>query len=278
MRFIQTILRGIGQVMFQNNVYSGILFLIGIFYNSWLLGLAALFGTIISTSTAQILKYSEEDINNGLYGFNGTLTGIAVLLFFEVNYATILALILGAVLSTLIMHFLKKILPAFTAPFVLATWLVIYFLLFVVNFPLLHSSAPTDNTVNILTASSNSFGQVMFQEHVITGLFFLLAIFVNNRLMAIYAIYAAVLGSLTGWLFLQPISDVNAGLMAYNAILCAIALTGKRLNDFFWITLAIILSTLFNIGLGITGIITLTAPFVLTTWVILKFKKRTKST
>jgi urea transporter len=278
MRFIQTILRGIGQVMFQNNVYSGILFLIGIFYNSWLLGLAALFGTIISTSTAQILKYSEEDINNGLYGFNGTLTGIAVLLFFEVNYATILALILGAVLSTLIMHFLKKILPAFTAPFVLATWLVIYFLLFVVNFPLLHSSAPTDNTVNILTASSNSFGQVMFQENVITGLFFLLAIFVNNRLMAIYAIYAAVLGSLTGWLFLQPISDVNAGLMAYNAILCAIALTGKRLNDFFWITLAIILSTLFNIGLGITGIITLTAPFVLTTWVILKFKKRTKST
>jgi urea transporter len=278
MRFIQTILRGIGQVMFQNNVYSGILFLIGIFYNSWLLGLAALFGTIISTSTAQILKYSEEDINNGLYGFNGTLTGIAVLLFFEVNYATILALILGAVLSTLIMHFLKKILPAFTAPFVLATWLVIYFLLFVVNFPLLHSSAPTDNTVNILTASSNSFGQVMFQENVITGLFFLLAIFVNNRLMAIYAIYAAVLGSLTGWLFLQPISDVNAGLMAYNAILCAIALAGKRLNDFFWITLAIILSTLFNIGLGITGIITLTAPFVLTTWVILKFKKRTKST
>lgn len=273
MRFIQTILRGIGQVMFQNNVYSGILFLIGIFYNSWLLGLAALFGTIISTSTARILKYSKEDINNGLYGFNGTLTGIAVLLFFEVNYATILALITGAVLSTLIMHFLKKILPAYTAPFVLATWLVIYLLLFIFNVPLMSSSTPAENTFNILTASSNSFGQVMFQENVITGLFFLLAIFVNNRLMAIYAIYAAVLGSLVGWLFSQPISNVNTGLMGYNAILCAIALTGKNWKDFLWITLAILLSTLLNIGLGITGIITLTAPFVLATWVILKLKK-----
>lgn len=36
MRFTQTILRGIGQVMFQNNVYSGILFLGGIFYESYI--------------------------------------------------------------------------------------------------------------------------------------------------------------------------------------------------------------------------------------------------
>ncbi len=82
MRFIQTILRGIGQVMFQNNIYSGILFLGGIFYNSWLLGVAAVLGTIISTAAAQILKYPKQDIQNGLYGFNGTLTGIAVFCFF----------------------------------------------------------------------------------------------------------------------------------------------------------------------------------------------------
>ncbi|WP_255365504.1 urea transporter [Bizionia sp. APA-3] len=56
----------------------GLLFLIGIFYNAWLFGLAALFGTIISTVTAHVLKYPKDDIKNGLYGFNGTLTGIAV--------------------------------------------------------------------------------------------------------------------------------------------------------------------------------------------------------
>lgn len=273
MKYMQKYLRGIGQVMFQNNIYSGILFLGGIFYNSWQLGLAALFGTIISTTTARILKYPKEDTQNGLYGFNGTLTGIAVLCFFEINAATILAIIIGAALSTFIMHYLKKITPPFTAPFVIATWFVIYSLLFVFKFPLLSSSELTGNVINILSASSNSLGQVMFQKNVITGLFFLLAIFINNKMMAVYAVYAAVLGSLTGLLFLAPISVVNEGLMGYNAILCAIALTGKRWKDFLWITIAIILSTLLNIGLAMTGIITLTAPFVVTTWVVLKMMK-----
>lgn len=276
MKFIHTILRGIGQVMFQNNIYSGALFLSGIFYNSWLLGLGALFGTIISTVAAHVLGYAKEDIRNGLYGFNGTLTGIAVLLFFEVNVITIIAFIIGAVLSTLLMNSLKRIIPPFTAPFVLATWFVIYLLLFAFNFPLISSLRTTGDVFNILAATSNSFGQVMFEENTITGLIFLLAILVNNRLMAIYAMYASALGPLVGWLLSEPFSSINAGLMGYNAILCAIALTGKKLNDFLWITLAIILSTSLNIGMAKLGIITLTAPFVLVTWFILKLKQKTK--
>jgi urea transporter len=204
------------------------------------------------------------------------LTGIAVLCFFELNLITVLALIIGAVLSTLMMGLLKKFIPPFTAPFVMATWLVIYSLLFVFNFPLLSSPEPTGNTIDMLSASSNSFGQVMFQENRITGLFFLLGILVNNKLMAIYAVYAAVLGSLTGWLFSEPFSTINAGLMGYNAILCAIALTGKKWRDFLWITIAISLSTLLNIALATTGIITLTAPFVLAVWVILVLKQKTQ--
>ncbi|MGW8124012.1 urea transporter [Roseivirga echinicomitans] len=273
MKFIQTILRGIGQVMFQNNIYSGLLFLVGIAYNSWSLGLAALFGTIISTVTAQLLKYPKDDIQNGLYGFNGALTGIAMLCFFEVNGFTLLALFIGAVLSTITMHFLKRALPPFTAPFVMVSWFVIYSLLFVFNLPLLPSAATAGNTFKFLTALINSFGQVMLQENVITGLIFLLAILVNNRLMAVYSLYAAALGTLAGWLFSEPISGLNAGLMGYNAILCAIALSGKKRSDFMWITLTIILSTLLNIGLAMTGIITLTAPFVLATWAILALKK-----
>ena len=273
MRFLLIILRGIGQVMFQNNIYSGFLFLVGIFFNSWLLGLAALSGTLISTCSALILRYPREDVKNGLYGFNGALTGIAILCFFEVSLTTILALIIGAVLSSIIMYYLKKITLPFTAPFVIATWILAYLLLFVFKVPLLSTSVSTSNTLDILASSSNSFGQVMFQENMITGLFFLLAILVNNRLMAIYAVYAAILGSLTGWLFLESVSEVNAGLMGYNAILCAIALTGKSWKDFLWISMAIILSTLLNIGMGLTGLITLTAPFVLATWGILMLKK-----
>ncbi|WP_271393060.1 urea transporter [Aequorivita sinensis] len=276
MKFIDSILRGIGQVIFQNNIYSGILFIIGIFYNSWIMGLAALIGTIISTITAQSLKYSEDDIKNGLYGFNGTLTGIAVLCFFEFNLITSIALVLGSVLSTLFMNFLKKHIPPFTSPFVIVTWFLIYFLKLVFHYPLISSSAVSETTFNFVTAVSNSFGQVMFQENIITGLFFLLAILVNNKLMAAYAVYAAVLGSLTALILSEPAIRINAGLMGYNAILCAIVLFGKKWSDFIWISIAIIFSSLVNIGLGATGIITLTAPFVLTTWGILLVKRNIK--
>ena len=272
MRFLHTILRGIGQVMFQNNSYSGILFLAGIFYNSWSMGLAALFGTIISTITALVLKYPKEDIENGLYGFNGTLTGIALLCFFEVDLLICIALIIAAVLSTLTMFYLKKIISPFTAPFVLVTWLFTYTLMYFFNYLLITSSESSLNDIHVLAASSNSFGQVMFQENVITGLFFLLAILVNNKLMAIYTAYAAILGSLMSWLMIGNIIEINAGLMGYNAILCAIALVGKNWSDFLWISIAIILSTLLNKGLMMLGLITLTAPFVLITWGILKLK------
>ena len=269
MKFPETILRGIGQVMFQNNWLSGLLFLVGIFYNSWMLGLAAIAGTCISTISAEILKYSKEDIRNGLYGFNGTLTAIAVLVFFEFNLYSIIALILGSFLSTIVMKLLKKIVPPFTAPFVLVTWSVIYSLLFVFKTPLETTTTTAKNSLNLISTFGKSFGQVMFQDNTVTGLFFLLAIFINHKLTAVYAIYAAVLGSLIGWLFSGSFSSINAGLMGYNAILYAIALSGQQKKDLMWVTLAIILSTGLNVGLGRTGIITLTAPFVIATWIIL---------
>lgn len=275
MKFSQTIFRGIGQVMFQNNIYSGILFTIGIFYNSWMLGLAALFGTVIGTLTAQILRYADDDIHIGLYGFNGTLTAIAILCFFEINFISIAAIVVGAGLSTVLMYQLKKIIPPFTAPFVIVTWLAIYFLILVLQIPLATSSEGIATPLNFISATGKSFGQVMFQDSMVTGLFFFLGILVNNRVNALYALYAALLGSLAGWLFTAPVFAINEGIMGYNAILCAIALSGKGWRDFQWITIAIILSTLVNIGLAKTGIITLTAPFVLVTWIVYKLKQPT---
>jgi urea transporter len=54
--FLKIISRGISQVMLQNNIITGLLFLIGIFYNSWLMGIGALIGVLISTLTAFILE------------------------------------------------------------------------------------------------------------------------------------------------------------------------------------------------------------------------------
>lgn len=73
-----TLGRGVGQVMFQNNALSGVLMLAGILLNSWQMALLAIVGNVVSTLTACLSGYSREDIRNGLYGFNGTLVGIAI--------------------------------------------------------------------------------------------------------------------------------------------------------------------------------------------------------
>lgn len=272
MNYIQSILRSMGQIMFQNNIWSGLLFLTGIFYNSWLLGLAALLGTIISISTAQILKYSKEDIENGLYGFNGALCGIALWYFFGFNTTTLFVLIISAILAPILYYYLKKVIPPFTAPFVIISWIAIYFLLHVLDLVLIPSLTPAENTFDLLSATTKSFGQVMFQENLITGAFFLLAIIINSTRSAVYGLYATVLGSLTGLLLQEPVSAINAGIMGYNAILCAIALADNKRSSFLWISIAIILSVILNIGFAESGIIALTAPFVLSTWMILKLK------
>src|SRR5690606_31991774 len=109
---------------------SGLLFLAGIFYNSWLLGLAAVLGTVISTCTAQVLEYSSIEIDNGIYGFNGALVGVAIWFFFGFSIITTGVMVAGAVLSAILMHEMKRIIPPFTAPFVFITWLLILVVLF----------------------------------------------------------------------------------------------------------------------------------------------------
>ncbi len=277
MSYIQSILRSLGQVMFQNNIYSGLLFLIGIFFNSPILGVGALLGIIISISTAQILKYPKEDIENGLYGFNGALTGIALWYFFGFNTTTLFALIIGAALTTPLSYYLKKkIIPPFTAPFVIITWIVMYLLVLIFDIPFASSATPADNVFDLLSVSAKSFGQVMFQDNSITGMFFLLAIIVNSKRSAIYGFYAAILGSLFGLLLKEPVAVINAGLMGYNAILCAIALSDNKRTTFLWISIATIISVILNIGFSKLGVISLTAPFVLSTWMILKLKLHTR--
>jgi urea transporter len=109
---------------------------------------------------------------------------------------------------------------------------------------------------------------------MITGLFFLLAILINSRLFALYSLYASLLGLLLGWLLSVPLTALNGGLMGYNGILCAIALAGTKRGNFKWVSLAVILSVLLNIGFNKMGMIALTAPFVLSTWIVLAVKSK----
>src|ERR671914_150961 len=104
------LLRGTGQVMFQNNPLTGLLFLVGIFVNSPKLGGAGLLGLAASTLAAYLLGADRTLIRNGLFGFNGILVGIGLAFFLEFDLLLAVYIIPGAVVSTIVMMALINLL------------------------------------------------------------------------------------------------------------------------------------------------------------------------
>ena len=265
------IARGIGQVMFQNNALSGLLMLAGIACNSWILALLALAGNIVSTLTACLCKYSREDIRNGLYGFNGTLVGIAIGVFMEINISSMFLLLFGSALSTWITRLFnrQKTVPGFTAPFIITVWILLLGNLYL--FPtLLLPAIPhvSEAVAHLPKACCLNIGQVMFQGgNILAGLLFF--ILVNSRIQTVYTVWGAFLPLLVVLPLTTDFSAFNAGLLGYNGVLCSIALGNRTFKSIAWATLAILLSTGIQITGMYAGITTLTAPFVVAVWIML---------
>lgn len=269
--------RGIGQVMFQNNALSGLLMLIGIFLNSWQMGILALSGNIISTLTAHFSGYGRDDIKNGLYGFNGTLVGIAVGVFMELSLGSLLLMVVAACISTWIARLLnlQRSLPGFTAPFILSVWMLLGFCSWIMPDILLVSDTVTDATqgINYFQTFSFGIGQVMFQGNIWTGLLFLIAILINSRTAAFYTVIGALFPIPLAILLGIDAETLNMGLMGYNGVLCAIALGDRTLKSLVWDSCSVLLSTLLQIiGMNLE-ITTLTAPFVVSVWIIMGIQK-----
>ncbi len=272
--FFKVLLRGISQVMLQNNAVTGLLFLIGIFYNSWLMGLGALIGVFTSTITAFILGYKKRGIYHGLYSFNGVLVGVALLFFFEVNILLISLIILGSILSSIIMHFMckRKLMP-YTFPFVLSTWFLIILIKFFNLIPQKTQELIEVANLNIISSLSMGFGQVMFQSSIVTGIIFLIGILISSRISAIYAFIGSFVGMLTAVLFSFPLNLTNIGIFGFNGVLCGIAFADKKRSSLFFAIVSIILSVLIIYNMINFNLIALTAPFVFATWVTLILRK-----
>lgn len=248
--------------------------LLGIVAGSVQMALLAIAGNIVGNITAYAAKFNRRDIENGIYGFNGTLVGIATGVFFQMSIPAILLLIAASALSTFIARLIsmQKFLPGLTAPFVIATWAMIA----IAPDSMLLQSTNTTQQANLdwLDSLSFSFGQVMFQATTITtGILFFTAIAVNSRTNALYALLGAVISIITAIIIGIDTTAINMGLAGYNGILCAIAIGKRSLGSAILVAMASILSVALQYAGIHLGITTLTAPFVAATWIALMLQK-----
>lgn len=272
--FLKVILRGFSQVMLQNNSITGLLFLIGILYNSWIMGLGALIGVSTSTIAAFILNYEKQDINNGLYGFNGALVGISLLFFFKANALLIVLIVFGSILSSLIMNYMRnRKLSPYTFPFVLSSWFLIALIKSLNLIQLQSQELAKAVSLDIASSLSYGFGQVMFQASMVSGIVFFTAVLINSRRSAIYALLGSAIGMLVAFGFSFPINLVNTGIFGLNGVLCGIAFAGRHKNSLLYAIISIIFSVFIIYGMIVLNLVALTAPFVFATWATLGVQK-----
>ena len=105
LRAVDTILRGAGQVMFQDNPVTGLLFIVGIAWGAIAadmpaVAIGAVVGLIVSTATAMLLRVDETSLETGLYGYNGILVGAAVPTFLQNEPLLWVYIVVGAAVST----------------------------------------------------------------------------------------------------------------------------------------------------------------------------------
>ena len=126
--FVRVVLRGIGQVMFQDNAGTGLLFLIGIAIASPLMAVGALIGAIIGPVTATLAGFDHDEIQVGIYGFNPVLLGTASLFYLaalgpDVGFGCHWIASRPHLSPTSCAAHLSF--PTYTAPFVVTTWILI---------------------------------------------------------------------------------------------------------------------------------------------------------
>ena len=291
--FLRSILRGIGQVMLQGNSLTGLLFLIGIFYNSMLFGWAVLLGTSASTATAVLFGANPARVRDGLFGFNGALVGIALLYFLEPSFMTLGYVALAAISTTVIMAALLNLLdtwkiPVLTAPFVFTT---LFFILACARFGRLHSTnvlptagLPKAATVEgIVTTSTVAEGlftgiaQVFFQGNAITGAIFVVGLLISSRAACAAALLGSLGGLLVAWGMGAAEPAIRSGAFGFNPALTAIALCSGffvlNIASAAYGTFAVVITTVvfaaMSAALEPLGMPALTSPFVLVVWLCL---------
>lgn len=272
--FVASLFRGVAQIMLQENVLTGILFLIGIFYGSPVMAGGALLAVFSGTLAAKLFKYNPIEIQQGLYGFSAALVGVALTLFFKPVFWVWIFIVIGSVAATVVQHFfIVKKTAVFTLPFVVITWIIMFLfqkVLFIEPSPLLVAES---SIVYNLSYIFHGYGQVIFQSSMFAGVIFFIGVLINSPLAALFGLVgAATAGISSTWLGIST-ESIGMGLLSYNAVLCAIVFAGKRLENLIWLIISVFLSVIICILMTKYNFMPLTFPFVVATILTLVVRK-----
>ncbi len=135
--YLRSLLTNVSEVVLVSSVWAGALILLGLFIASWKVGLAAAMGSAVGSLCAFALGWSGTDIGEGLAGYSGVLTAIALsVVFLRSSVASWIYAVIGTVVTAVVTLGLNDAFdaPHYTWPYILTTWV---FLIIAVAIPAL---------------------------------------------------------------------------------------------------------------------------------------------
>lgn len=295
--FPRTVARGVGQVMFQDNMWTGILFLAGIFWGAYqehlpLVAWGALVGGVVSTLTGYILALPDKGGANGLWGFNGVLVGCAFPTFLGATVWMWIGLVICSAMTTIAQSGMNNVLSrcnlsSFTFPFVFCTWIFLLAARLFDGFPPVnmgtpefahgHAGAVAMGFGDLVVYWLRGISQVFLINSWITGLFFLAGLAVSSWRAALWAAIGSALALFIAFAWVGPGQDIANGLYGFSPVLTAIAL-GATFCNFSWrsalwavfgVIATVFIQAAMNAFFSPMGLPTLTGPFCVGTWFFL---------
>jgi urea transporter len=284
-------LRGVGQVDLQANPITGAFILVSLWVAGWDIGLFATIGTVVSTATARVLRVNRNDISQGLQGFSGCLTGIALVSSLGRHPSTYLLAVVGAILCTLVTAALTTLLAPYelsplTAPFCVVSGVM------VIGAPAFSRVWHEGNPAAVTSTTSGDTGlswhdlwhafftdvaQIFLVDKWYVGLIMLVGLAFAGGWVLLYAALGSVVGIVVAWALGAPTALIANGIYGYNAVLVAIAVGAVFLRRDGWGGGYALFGAAVTTGLtaALTAFFkpfgghTFTWPFILTTWTLM---------
>ncbi len=110
-------IRGVGQVFLANNIISCVLVLVSIMLCSRISAVAAFVGSLVGAAVAALVGVDAASIEEGLYGFNSSLTATAMVMFYVPSLGSVSFGIVASVVTVFVQLALEETLQAYGLPF-----------------------------------------------------------------------------------------------------------------------------------------------------------------